>query len=202
MLFSFAICWSSIKRVSVWKSWDLNYILEQGDAMFKNINILRPLSVEELPATVRTGDHVIKVEMLANINRLLGASNMFENHKDKDVLPGIGNGLSFYLFDPRSRNKDGSFIASGSSTRFAFQSLSNVENYIKTEYVKHIQNFNETQFDLQYVNIVNEPTSIFTILSGVNEARAKPHKQIYNAKFHGSVRHVEIKKQKRYIHKK
>ena len=194
MLFSFAICWSSIKRVSVWKSWDLNYILEQGDAMFQNINILRPLSVEELPATVRTGDHVIKVEMLANINRLLGASNMFEHHKDKDVLPGIGNCLIFtthgycfslilanknvYLFDPHSINKDGSFMASGSSTRFAFQSLSNVENYIKTEYVKHIQNFNETQFDLQYVNIVTEPTSIFTILSGVNEGRAKRHKQI------------------------
>ena len=149
--------------------------------------------------------------MLANINRLLGASNMFEKHKD--VLPGIGNGLIFtthgycfsliwakqkiYLFDPHSRNKDGSFIASGSSTLLAFKSLSNVENYIKTEYVKHIQNFNETQFDLQYVNIVTEPTSISTILSSVNKARSKGRKQIYDAKFHGSVKHEEIKKQKR-----
>ena len=185
----FAICWSSIKWVSVWKSWDLDYI-EQGDVFFKNINILRPLSFEELPATVRIDDHVIKVEVLANINRLLGASNMFEKHKN--VLPGIGNGLIFTthgyrfsliwakqninLFDPHSRNKDGSFISSGSTTLLAFKSLSNVENYIKTEYVKHIQNFNETQVDLQYVNIVTEPTSISTVLSSVNKARTKGHK--------------------------
>ena len=74
-------------------SHDSDYILEQGDVLFKNINILRPLSVEELPETVRIGDHVIKVEMLANINRLLGARNMFEKHTD--VLPDIGNGLTF-----------------------------------------------------------------------------------------------------------
>ena len=55
----FAICWSSIKRVSVWKSWDLDYILE--NVLFKGINILRPLSVTEFPETVRIGDHVIKV---------------------------------------------------------------------------------------------------------------------------------------------
>ena len=44
----FAICWSSIKRVSIWKPWDLDYVLEYGDALFTDINILRPLSVVEL----------------------------------------------------------------------------------------------------------------------------------------------------------
>ena len=140
----FAICWSSIKCVSVWKYWDLDYILEQGNAFFKNINIVRSLSVEELPATVRISDHVIKVKTLANINRRLGASNMFE--KNKDVLPGIGNGLIFYntwlLFFTNlwkakclsfSINEDGSFISSGSSTVLVFKSLSNVEHYIKTD---------------------------------------------------------------------
>ena len=85
----FAICWSSIKRVSIWKPWDLDYILEHGDALFKDINILRPLYVEELPKTVLINGHVLKVEMLSNVNRLLGASILF----DKDVLPG--NGLIF-----------------------------------------------------------------------------------------------------------
>ena len=42
----FAICWSSIKRVSIWKSWDLDYVLEYGNALFKDVNILRPLSMK------------------------------------------------------------------------------------------------------------------------------------------------------------
>ena len=78
----FAICWSSIKRVSIWKPLDLDYVLEHGDALFKDNNILRPLSVEELPETVLINGHVLKVEMLANVNRLLGASILF----DKEIL--------------------------------------------------------------------------------------------------------------------
>ena len=79
--------------VYVWKSCDLDCILEQGDALFKGINILRPLYVEELQATVRIGDHVIKVEILSNINKLLGASILLESHRS--MLPGFGNGLVF-----------------------------------------------------------------------------------------------------------
>ena len=65
----FAICWSSIKRVSIWKPWDLDYVLEHGDALFKDNNILRPLSVEELPETVLINGHVLKVEILSVITK-------------------------------------------------------------------------------------------------------------------------------------
>ena len=92
-----AICLSSIKRVYVLKSWDLCYILEQGDALFKYINILRHLSIEEFPETVIIDDLVIKVEMLPNVNRLLGAMSIFENHKH--VLPVISNCLIFTTYD-------------------------------------------------------------------------------------------------------
>ena len=129
----FAICWSSIKRVSIWKPWDLDYVLEHGDALFKDNNILRPLSVEVLPETVLINGHVLKVEMLSNVNRLLGASILFDN----ELLPGNGllftkNGYCFsliwakqnvFLFDSHSRNKEGSFVESGSSIFLAFKSL-------------------------------------------------------------------------------
>ena len=65
------------------------------------------------------------------------------------MLPGIGNGLIYttrfsliwakqnvFLFDPHSGSKDGLFIACGSSILHAFKSLSDVENYIKSEYAK------------------------------------------------------------------
>ena len=68
------------------------------DALFKNINILRPLSVEELPETVRIGDHVIKVEMLSNVNKLLGAltkhSLIHNNVKIVTVLASLSTILS------------------------------------------------------------------------------------------------------------
>ena len=35
----FAICFSVVKRTTLWKSWDLDYILEQGDELFKKVNI-------------------------------------------------------------------------------------------------------------------------------------------------------------------
>ena len=49
----FAICFSIIKKVSIWKSWDLDYILEHGDELFKSVGIPRALSMNELPNNVR-----------------------------------------------------------------------------------------------------------------------------------------------------
>ena len=40
-----------------------------------------------------------------------------------------------------------------------------------------MQNFNETQFDIQYVNIVSEPAIMSTILSGVNKTRTRCRKK-------------------------
>ena len=109
------------------------------------------------------------------------------------MLPGIGNGLIFttggycfsliwakqnvFCLDPHSRSKDGSFVACGSSILLAFKSLSDVENCIKSEYANHVQNFNETQFDIKYVNIVTESAIMSNILSGVNKTRMRCRKK-------------------------
>ena len=123
---------------------------------------------------------------------------------DKELLPGNGlifttNGYCFsliwakknvFLFDSHNRNEEGSFVENGSSILLAFKSLSDVEKYIKTEYAKHILNFSDTQFDLQYIKIITESTSASSILSIVNKARNRTYKQKYDA-------NEEIKKQKR-----
>ena len=185
------------------------------------IQCARPLSVEELPETVLINGHVLKVEMLSNVNRLLGPSISF----DKDVLPGKGlmfttNGYCFSLiwakqnvfrFDSHSINQEGSFDESGSSILLVFKTLSNVEKYIKTEYVKHILNFSDTQFDLQYIKITTE--CALSILSSVNKARNRIYKQKYDANEEikkqkrdryssiiGTPDHDAIKKQKRYMY--
>ena len=44
-----AICFSIIKKISTWKSWDLDYVLNHGDAAFKILDIPRTLFMRELP---------------------------------------------------------------------------------------------------------------------------------------------------------
>ena len=48
----FSLCWSTIKRVSVWKTWDMDYILEKGDLLYKSLNVHTPLCIDELPRHV------------------------------------------------------------------------------------------------------------------------------------------------------
>ena len=98
-----------------------------------------------------------------------------------------------FIFDPHSRNKVGSFIASGNYCLLSLKSLDDVENYVKTEYAKHIKNFNETQFDLQYVKIVNEPASVTTILFCTNKATTRIRKQTYDAN-----EEIKIKRRDKY----
>ena len=44
----FSIAYSVIKKPSIWKSWNLDYIFEQGDILFKCPGIGQPLTVDEL----------------------------------------------------------------------------------------------------------------------------------------------------------
>ena len=40
----YTICFSTIKNVSIWKTFDIDYILERGDETVKILGISRPLS--------------------------------------------------------------------------------------------------------------------------------------------------------------
>ena len=49
----FSLCWSSIKRVTVWTTYDLDYVLESGDQLYKSLKINNMLSVDDLPRNVK-----------------------------------------------------------------------------------------------------------------------------------------------------
>ena len=61
-----SVCWSSIKHVSVWKSWDLDHILNASDLMFKKLGLLLSLSLEELPNEVHMYGQKLQVSRLKN----------------------------------------------------------------------------------------------------------------------------------------
>ena len=75
----YAICFSIVKIVSIWKSYDLDYILENGDETFKLLGISRPLFMSELPHNIVIENTVVEVDMLDNYFGLLGKDNIFED---------------------------------------------------------------------------------------------------------------------------
>ena len=48
----YAICFSVIKNISIWKSYDLDYILVNGDSLYKLLAIRGLLSAGDLPQYV------------------------------------------------------------------------------------------------------------------------------------------------------
>ena len=62
----YAICWSTIKRFSVWTSSDLDYVLQNGDILFKSINTNVALIVDELPGNVHIEGCLLNVILLEN----------------------------------------------------------------------------------------------------------------------------------------
>ena len=196
----YAICFSIIKRVSLWKSLDIDYILENGDKIFKSIGIPRSLFMNELPRSIAIENTNIDVELLSNSFGFFCENNIFSNHSKTENGNGlifttsgysfalIWNKTSVFLFDSHSRDKNGSFISDGTAVVLSFSSLQNVELYIRTEYSKQITNFNECQFELQYIKVGTSPENVASILDSLKKHRKSVKNKNYYQKQIGTAR--------------
>ena len=43
-----AVCFSAVKNASIWKPWNLDFILNQGDILMKSLSLYHALAVDEL----------------------------------------------------------------------------------------------------------------------------------------------------------
>ena len=139
----FSITWSAIRRVGLWNTSDLDFILNEGDKLYKGLNIGTFISAEELPHTIDIENNVVYVEKLefqqgtimkhtenflsgsyhSNINN----GNGFLLFIDGFTLAIIWNKANFFLFDSHSRNKDGQISENGTSVLLKFKSMNAVE---------------------------------------------------------------------------
>ena len=87
-----AIIFSAIKNIGLWKSHDLDYILDQGDRIFKSVGINQPLAVDELPLNLAVEGASASVTMLARESSLFSETNEpFKNFRqDSDRDRGSG----------------------------------------------------------------------------------------------------------------
>ena len=197
----FAIIFSAIKSIDIWKTFDLDYILEQGDNIFKEVGVYQPLAVDELPHDISIEDTHVSAEMLAHESNLfVEKDNLLENYKHYDSTEK-DNGAIFtcagfsvavvwsqhyvYVFDSHSCNSNGFHDPNGKAILLKFCSINYFNNYLKSFSMVSI----DTQYDLKYAGIEID-------LNKRNEIRSKlqrKRKVLYNRNY-SSGKEIKMKK--------
>ena len=75
----FAIIFSVIKKVSLWKATEINYVLDKGDMLFKSLGINQQLAINELPHVVNIEGYNIHNDSFYNTVIYLGVMITFFN---------------------------------------------------------------------------------------------------------------------------
>ena len=166
----FALCWSLVRRVSIWQTADLDHILAFGDLNYKRLGTRNILTVDDLPGIVEGDGCSFGVELLSLEN---GEVNCFSTGfpflraiHDSCEKSGVGflifitgytvaivpMGNKFYLFDSHSRNRLGEVVPDGTSVLLKFSRLADIENYMVVVYMQQ-RNFRHEFFQVQYVTI-------------------------------------------------
>ena len=66
----FAIIYSTIKNIGIWKPFDIDYILEQGNRIFRDVcvatGVIQPLAVDQLPPNIYMEGIYISINSLSH----------------------------------------------------------------------------------------------------------------------------------------
>ena len=204
----FAI-FSAIKSIEIWKTFDLDYILEQGENIFKQVGVYQPLTVDELPNDISIEGTHVSAKMLAHeSNVFVGKENLFENYRHYDSTEK-GNGAIFtcadfsvavlwsqhyvYVFDSYSRNSSGFHDSNGKAILLKFCSINSLNNDLKSFYYSMISI--DTQYDLEYVG----PEIDLNRRNEINCKLQCKHKVLYNRN-HSSKKEIKMKNAKHKIY--
>ena len=147
----YALCWSEIRQVSIWKPGDLDHKLFQGDVLYKSLNTIDLLSADDLPRLVKIYEYEFDVTFLGlqtgqasliprdpflrmyvpghNVDEFLLFISGF-------TIAVITKGPNFYLFDSHSRDYRGSSVPDGNSVLLRFKDLFEIEKYIQVAYLE------------------------------------------------------------------
>ena len=155
-----SICWSVNRRVKIWKSFDLDYILIKGNEIFEAVNLNRSLYFDELPKEFKLAGTDITVEFskidngflrerFNSFDVFLNIDFFFSDNSNGAILFFQGYTISLlkddskniYIFDSHSRDDHGQPSPEGKSILMTFLSADEVERYVLETYkaTTHIQ---------------------------------------------------------------
>ena len=207
----FSLCWANIKKVSIWKTFDLDNVLNRGDQLYKTFNITEFLSIPDLPNEFVIEEHTFQVNLIYNETGLLSQNSIGFISKSYNSLQDTGTGLiflingftfsviwsksGFYVFDSHSRDSEGFQTPNGTSVLLQFRTLSRVEKYILDAYLqgksKHLQ------YEIQYINIGVDKTEAGEMLRLYNKGRSQMSLTKCRSNISRSTKNDEVKKYQR-----
>ena len=157
----FSITFSVVKNPGYWCQGDIDYIVENGDKIFKKLNPTLYLDLDSLPREIEIMNRSISVEFLGLKSALIASKSHTGSIMDRDVDPRT-NGFLFvvnekcisvtwnkrfyFLFDSHSRNSQEKTCADGTATLTKFSSKKNLECFILSNFLRETDE--KVQFEL------------------------------------------------------
>eukprot|EP00111_Clytia_hemisphaerica_P017204 TCONS_00050917-protein len=181
----FAICYAQFRKLSLWKTHDLDYVLDQGDLNFKKLGITgQSPYIEEFSKVIEIGNSTCALNFnifegyfeTGNISVNFVQEELLLQHSGA-VLVIAGNCLAvmhynkkYFVFDPHSRNSEGHQVEGsiGTSVLLKFDSLQEIKQYIRSEY-KNTNLFNIIYLKTEF----NDQENIKNTISGQALRRRK-----------------------------
>lgn len=159
----YAIVWSAVYKVYLWTSWDLDYILDNGDDFYKSMHATGAIAFDELPNSITVEGVQLDMTFLDSINGELtmSQSNFLQFNEVQTGIMFMTSGFTtsilrnkshIFIFDSHSRRSDGFFTANGYSVLLKFRKIADVENYVKEIYLCH-QNKISIYYQIQPVKV-------------------------------------------------
>ena len=163
-----AVYWTLLKRISLWKTAYLDCILQKGDDLFKKLNLMRILSVDDLPQNCKIEDVSLNLDYLeSKTGEIVFNAYLISISEIVSSCTSKGNGAllfisgytlailwgrdCFFIFDSHSRDSSGRKVVNGTAVLLKFLSLHHLDDYIKRTYFQ--QNSNSLYFQVQFVQI-------------------------------------------------
>ena len=155
-----SLCWSVNRKVNIWKTFDLDFVLTKGNEIFEFVNLKRSLYFDELPKDFQYAGIEFKIEFSRVDNGFFREeTNSFDVFFDKNFFfsDNIGGALLFfqgytvsllkdnkrniYVFDSHGRDNCGQPLPNGKSILMSFISPQDMLQYFTTTYenITHIQ---------------------------------------------------------------
>jgi len=213
----YAICYAHFRKLSLWKSHDLDYILEQGDRNFKKLGIRESPFIDQFSKVVEIGNSTCTLEFNILDGHFVSGDSISVNFVQKEILlehagavlviDGSCLGImhyttlhntKFFLFDSHSRNSEGHRVPGdlGTSVLLKFNEINEIKQYIRSVYKE------KNLFQIIYVNIhFEEEENVKRFISRDTLLRQKRSQMKRSLKkIEDTKKHQQVKEKKRKIY--
>ena len=132
----FSVAFTLVKSPGHWVSKDLDFIIENGDLIYKSLNVNRYLMANELPRELTLLGSNVRINFIKEKCGIVNGNSPYQYFLIRNMLSNSSGLLFFmkglcvsvvwasnhyFLFDSHSRNENGEWCSNGSSILLKFQ---------------------------------------------------------------------------------